>query len=74
METVDLYPSDFSPKVVPLVYRGWESEAKALFSPARERFARERVFLNVSRAVDLYRAGDLFGGSPSILGRPSLRG
>ena len=54
MKTVVLHPSDFLQKVVPLVHDGWKYEVKVPFSPARERFARERVFLDVSRAGDVF--------------------
>ena len=60
METVALYPIDFSSKVVPLGHADWNCEVKASISPARERFARERVFLDVSRAGEVSGAGDVF--------------
>ena len=63
-------PVIFAPKVVSLVYADWNCEVKAMFSPVRERFSRERGFLEVSRAGDLFWAGDVFLGSHFHFGPP----
>ena len=63
----------FSSKVVLLVQADCNCEEKMMFSPVRERFARERVFLDVSRAGEVSGAGDVFWGATSGLGGPSSR-
>ena len=64
-------PVIFAPKVVSLVHADWNCEVKAMFSPVRERLARERGFLDVSRAGEVSGTGEVFWGPTSVLGRPS---